>query len=153
MDPRNEFAEGEVFGVTGCGRSGTTSCINILGTASNAETFTEPRPRFTAEVRQYVCGELADPRSLIRRERIERIREVRSRDRIYGEKDLQVYCWLPFYRELFGMRFLFVLRNGLDVVRSFLDYHNQISGLIYAEAPDDAAMSARARAKPARIIR
>ena len=139
-----EFEKSKVYFVTGSGRSGTTSCARILGTASNSRIFHELEPRFTTEVLQYRLGNLIDPRPTIWNRRIELIREVIQSGSIYGEKDQQTFCWLPFYRELFNPRFVFVKKDGRDAIRSNMDYHNLISATMYREAIDKTKPTAQA---------
>ncbi|MFC1634588.1 hypothetical protein ACFL5Z_07070, partial [Planctomycetota bacterium] len=141
---RKEFEEQKTFFLTGAGRSGTTSCIRILGTASNAQTFSEPSPRMPLQIRGYTLGKLLDPKPLIWRARIEKIREVLSQGKIYGEKDLQTFCWLPYYRELFNPRFVFVMRDGRDVITSLMNWHYIIHGTIYREVDDIHLLSEQA---------
>lgn len=140
-----EFQEGQTFFVTGAGRSGTTSCIRILGTAENVITYSEPVPRMAVEIRRHAIGRLRDPRAVIWRNRVGRVREAIDSGKIYGEKDLQVFCWLPFYRQLFKGRFLFVSRDGRDVIRSFMDFHYRVNGTMYREVQDDHLLSETAR--------
>lgn len=146
-----EFDRRRTFFVMGSGRTGSTSCIRILGTASNAETFSEPRPNLAVEIRRSLLGdpEMRDPRPAIWAARIDSIRQVLARGKIYGEKDLKFFAWLPCLRDLFNPRFVFVLRDGRDVVRSLMNWHYQIHGNLYREAGDEARLSTQARERVA----
>ena len=136
-----EFARHKVFLVVGPARSGT---IRTLGLASNVEAFSEPLPRFGVDVRRHQLGLLEDPIPLIWRNRIERIREVTAKGKIYGEKDQQVYCWLPYYRRLFNPRIVLVRRDGRDSVRSLCNQHYEALGNLYREVDDADSLSPQA---------
>lgn len=140
-----QLSEGQAFFVTGAARSGTTPLIRVLGTGCNVTVVSEPRPRFTQAVHDARRGDPVKPTQLLLKDRWPQIQEVVGRSKIYGEKDLQVFDWLPHYRTLFNGRFVYVKRDGRDVVRSLLDYHTQVNGNFYREAPDEAPLSDGAR--------
>ena len=144
---REPIPDGRCFFVLGAGRSGTTSAIRILGRADNVEAFAEPRPRLRGETRLHALGKLLDPRPLIWASRVERIRAVLGSGRIYGEKDQQMFPWIRFFDELFHGRFLFVQRDGRDAVRSMLDFHYRVNGMLYREAGGDEDLPAEVRAR------
>jgi hypothetical protein len=144
---RAEFTDVRTFYLTGAGRSGTTSCSRILGTASNARTVTEPAPNLALAVRDYRQGWLRDPRPVIWRNRIDAMRRVLGETRFYGEKDLKTYCWLPYYRDLFNPRFVLVSRDGREVVASLLDWHYRVHGNLYRELDDDDRLGPQALAR------
>ncbi len=146
-----EFEKYKVFMVVGPARSGTTATIRTLGLASNVEIFSEPLPRLGVDVRRYELNLLDDPMPLIWSNRIERIREVISKGKLYGEKDQQIYCWLPYYRQLFNPRILLVRRDGRDSVRSLFNHHYDILGSLYREVQDEHLLSPQARAHAAAL--
>jgi len=135
----------------GPARSGTTALITALGEASNVRTFSEPLPRIGLEVRRWRLGAAVEPRAVIWASRIGRMREVLAKGRIYGEKDQQVYCWLPFYHALFGSRFVLCHRDGRESVPSLWDLHYKVHGNLYREADDAERLSAPAAERAARL--
>lgn len=142
---QKEFSSYRTFMVLGPARSGTTATIRTLGLATNVEVFSEPLPRLGTYVRRYQLNLLSDPKPVIWRHRIERIRAVRAKGKIYGEKDQQVYCWLPYYRHLFNPRIVFARRDGRDSVRSLFNQHYEVLGNLYREVADVHNLSPQAR--------
>lgn len=140
-----EFARYKVFMIVGPARSGTTATIHTLGLARNVETFSEPLPRLGVEVRRHQLGFVDDPVPVIWRSRIDRIRKVTGKGKIYGEKDQQIYCWLPYYRRLFNPRIVLVRRDGRDSVRSLYNQHYEVLGNLYREVADNDYLSPQAR--------
>ena len=146
-----EFSTYRSFHVVGPARSGTTALIAALGLATNARTFSEPLPRIGRQVRQWRLGEAVDPVAVIWGNRIGRMREVIGEGRIYGEKDQQVYCWLPHFFELFKSRFVLSHRDGRESVPSLWDLHYKIHGNLYREVEDASRLSPQASERASRL--
>lgn len=146
-----EFSTYRSFHVVGPARSGTTALIAALGLATNARTFSEPLPRIGRRVRQWRLGEAVDPVAVIWGNRIGRMREVIGEGRIYGEKDQQVYCWLPHFFELFKSRFVLSHRDGRESVPSLWDLHYKIHGNLYREVEDASRLSPQASERASRL--
>ena len=147
------FADGQAFFVTGAGRSGTTSAIRILGEAARTTVASEPLPRLSYETHLHRLGRLADPRPLLWQTVAPRIRAALAESDAYGEKDQLLFGCLTHLRELFAGRFLFVMRDGRDAVRSLVDVHRLFNGNLYREAggtlaPEVQAVSERVWRNP-----
>lgn len=132
------------FFVVGCGRSGTTSLTRILNTASNGVCVVEPAPNLNVETRLAMDGRLANPRQLLEETVVKRVRDNRSTNRVYGEKNLTYGPFLSDLYELLNCRFVYIHRDGRDVVRSLLNWNNEKFGTIYRESADVDGISERA---------
>jgi hypothetical protein len=84
---------------------------------------------------------------LLRAQILPRIQRGMEEQEVYGEKNLSYGPFVSSMAELFNARFVLILRDGRDVVRSLLDWNNQKFGSIYRECEDvggisDAALEA-----------
>jgi hypothetical protein len=121
--------------IVGCGRSGTTSLARILDRASNGVCHNEPAPVMGVESRLLHEDRLADPFAVLTRAVAPRVADALDRGLCYGEKNLTLPPFIPYLHALFHCRFVYVRRDGRDVVRSWLDWHDHIYGNIYAPIP------------------
>jgi len=132
------------FFVVGCGRSGTTSLTRILNTASNGVCAVEPAPNLNVETRLAMDGRLENPRQILEETVVRRVRENLSANRVYGEKNLTYGPFLVGLYEMLNCRFVFIHRDGRDVVRSLMNWNNEKFGTIYRESADIDGISDRA---------
>ena len=145
-----EYTDGNVFFVVGPARSGTSATIRALSTGSNVDCYEQKKPRFIRYVRDYELGLFDDVESLVLKHRWPDMRATLSAGRIYGEKDQQVYPWISRYWRLFGGRYINVVRDGREAVRSLMEFYTSVNGLLYLEAsdpvelPDDVLSAQRA---------
>lgn len=125
----------DIFFVTGCARSGTTSLCRILDSASNSVCMLEPDPKFNKESRDMIDGHFETPELIIKTIRT-RIVESHAKGLIHGEKNLTLIPFIPLLESNFRCKFIFVHRDGRKTVRSLLEWHNRLFGNIYRECSD-----------------
>lgn len=132
-----------VFFLIGCGRSGTTSLSRILGTATNAVCLVEPSPNLNRECRDMIEGRLSNPRIVVELIR-SRIDQTHAKGLIHGEKQLTLAPFIPTLHNAFECKFVLIHRDGREVVRSWLEWHNQMFGSVYRECTDPGPLTERA---------
>lgn len=122
------------FLLVGVARSGTTSLARLLDQASNGTCAVEPSPNLNVETRQMMEGRLLDPHTALFSTVIRRIRDhLKQGTGIYGEKDVTYAPFIPaIYHEL-PCRFVYIYRDGRDVVRSLINWHDRKFGSVYRE--------------------
>ena len=134
-----------IFFVFGCARSGTTSLCEALDFATNAVCLTEPAPNLTYETREMMDGRCADPFGVISRTLAPRIHSVLDQGLIYGEKNNTLGPFVPYLARHFAAKFVLVVRDGRDVTRSLMNWHNQMFGTVYRECKEMGELSERAQ--------
>jgi len=127
-----------VFFIVGCGRSGTTSLTRILDTASNAEVFVEQEPKLCIDSRiKYQFGmNLSD--EYIMKSKKDAIRNTHKNNLVYGDKNPNFLFFIDELIANFDSKFVFVFRDGRDVVRSMMDWdaHGKVH---YGRFEDDTS--------------
>ena len=139
------------FFILATARSGSTSLAHILATARNGECAIEPAPNLNRESRLAMDGLLDDLPGVVSELVAPRVEEALRRRHVYGEKNV---TYGPFIVELHRQlqaRFVLQTRDGRDVVRSMIDWHNGKFGTIYREAPETGLLSAEATRAAARL--
>lgn len=132
------------FFVLSSARAGSTSFARILDRAANGCCLTEPTPNLNAETRLAMEGRLDDPDRVVAE--IVAPRAAAAAVEVHGEKNVTYGPFIgPLHRQL-DARFILLTRDGRDVVRSLMDWHEQMFGTVYREAPETGELSARARA-------
>lgn len=126
-----------VFFVIGCARSGTTAISVVLSKAINAEVFTEQIPNLCIESRKMYDGRIHNPEFIIRNAKEKYILETLSHGKMYGDKNPNYLPFVPVLQKLWHPKFLFVIRDGREVVRSLMDWHELSRGGIYAMKEDE----------------
>jgi SAM-dependent methyltransferase len=104
--------------------------------AVNGACALEPVPNLNRETREMMEGRLRDPNAVIRKIILPRVFEGLEKNEVYGEKNV---TYGPFIRHIYQeleCRFVFIKRDGRDVVRSLMDWHNRKFGTIYRECKD-----------------
>lgn len=149
--PPPEFFSGRVFFVLACARSGSTSLARILDGASNAVCAVEPAPNLNWETREAAEGRLDDPRAVVEELIVPRVASALGSSPIYGEKNLTYGPFVHYLYERFRCRFVFITRDGPEVVRSLMDWHNRMFGTVYREAADPGRLAPRALAAAAQL--
>ncbi len=134
-----------------CARSGSTSLARILGTAENGCCAIEPAPNLNRETRLMMDGRLGDPAPVLEQTVAARVREQMQKCEIYGEKNLTYGPFIEPLHRLVDCRFIYLKRDGRDVVRSLIDWHDQMFGSIYRECADAGRLNGRAREAAARL--
>jgi hypothetical protein len=132
------------FFVLSSARAGSTSFARILDSASNGCCLTEPVPNLNTETRLAMDGRLGDPGVVVAETIAPRVRPEGIE--VYGEKNVTYGPFVGAIHKQLGARFILLTRDGRDVVRSLMDWHEQMFGTVYREAPEAGDLSARARA-------
>ncbi len=132
------------FFILTCARSGSTSLARILDTATNGTCAVEPMPNLNFETRLAMEGRLENPQKVVEEIVVPRVREGLSRKEVYGEKNVTYGPFIQHLYELTDCKFVFLKRDGRDVVRSLLDWHDQMFGNIYRECVDPGDLSQQA---------
>lgn len=131
------------FFVLSSARAGSTSLARILDRASNGCCLTEPVPNLNTETRHAMEGRLDDPAATIAQLVAPRARAAKVE--VYGEKNVTYGPFIRPLHEQLNARFILLTRDGRDVVRSLMDWHEQVFGTVYREAPEAGNLSQRAR--------
>jgi len=133
------------FFIVSCARSGSTSLANILNQASNCECVAEPTPNLNIETRLMMEGRLKDPIPLLKNTVVKRAQQ--SKYAVYGEKNVTYAPFIEHLYKLLKCKFIFLIRDGREVVRSLLDWHELIWGSIYRECKDTGNLTEEAYKK------
>lgn len=134
-----------LYFVVGCARSGTTSLAKILDDFTNGVCLMEPEPNLGYESRKMLDGAYTTPFKLVAETIINRAASVLDSGFIYGEKNVTLGPFIPYIDKLANAKFVYVKRDGRDVVRSLINWHNQMFGNIYRECSEPGDLSDRAR--------
>jgi hypothetical protein len=141
------------FILAGVARSGTTSLARILDQASNGCCMVEPSPNLNVATRLMMEGRLEDPRRELSRTVVGRLKAHLAQPQgIYGEKDV---TYAPFIRMIYeetGCRFVFCYRDGRDVVRSLINWHDKKFGSVYRECAEAGDLNSAAISAAANLL-
>ena len=140
------------FFILSCARSGSTSLARILDSAENGHCACEPAPNLNVECRDMMDGRIDDPRAVVDKTVVPRVRHHLSRHEVYGEKNVTYGPFIPELHAALGCRFIYLKRDGRDVVRSMMDWHNRMFGTIYRECIDPGDLSPRALQAASRLL-
>lgn len=97
-------------------------------------------------------GRLDDPTPVLREVLGARFEQGAATQGVYGEKNVTYYPFIQDIHKLFGSRFAFLHRDGRDVARSMVDWHNAMFANIYRECQDPGQLSRRAVSHVARTL-
>ena len=132
------------FFILTCARSGSTSLTTILNEANNGICAVEPSPNLNYETREMMKGRLENPNIIIDKYITPRVESALRDVNIYGEKNLTYGPFIKSLYEKFNCKFIYLKRDGREVVRSMMDWHNRMFGSIYRECKDIANIAPRA---------
>ncbi|MBI4707354.1 MAG: sulfotransferase domain-containing protein [Candidatus Omnitrophica bacterium] len=105
-----------MFFVLSSGRSGSKTITYALDGYNNCECYHHPNPGLTVEATQYYYGEYPEEKIA---ELLCTTRSGDSRDKIYGEVNLQLSLLIPVLEKVFpGCKYIWLLRDGRDVIAS-----------------------------------
>jgi hypothetical protein len=138
--------------IVGCARSGTTSLLKVLGLSRQATCLVEPMPNLNIESREMFEGRLGDPYKPLAEHVAPRVAKGLSKRRHYVEKQLAFVPFIPQLDQLFRCRFVIPIRDGRHVVRSLINWHNQMFPLLYQECRERGELSDRAEKVLARQV-
>jgi len=126
-----------MFYIIGCARSGTTAIAKILNECKNGQIGIELKPNLCIESRNLYKGILENPKKILTDARLEQIKEAQKFNYIFADKNVNYLPFIPFIDEIWKPKFLFVIRDGKDVVRSLMDWHEYSQGNIFGMYEDD----------------
>jgi len=105
----------------------------ILDTAQNGICAVEPMPNLNRETRDMMENRIADPATIVNEFIIPRVRKKLTAIEVYGEKNVTYGPFIPYLYEALNCKFVFLKRDGRDVVSSLVNWHEQKFGTIYRE--------------------
>lgn len=143
--------KGSVFFIVSCARSGSTSLTNILNEATNCECCLEPSPNLNVETRLMMDGKLDNPIDVIDKTIAPRIESKLLNNDVYGEKNVTYGPFISYLYERFKCKFIFIKRDGRDVVRSLINWHDKKFGNIYRECAEMGNILPQALANAAQL--
>lgn len=146
------MSEALPYFVIGVARSGTTSLAQILDGASNGSCAVEPSPNLNRETRAMMEGRLSDPMATLETEVIPRVRQALSRGGVYGEKNVTYGPFIRHLHEALGCRFVWVVRDGRDMVTSLVNWHDKKFGSVYRECREPGNLNAEAVRSAANLL-
>lgn len=133
-----------VFFIVGCPRSGTTAIAKILDYAENSNVFIEQSPKLCIESRHHYERRLENPEVVLKHAKKELINNVVKQGLIYGDKNPNYLPFIPYLEKIWAPKYLFIIRDGRDVVRSLMDWHEFGRGNIFGmneDNPDSTIVS------------
>ncbi len=134
------------FFIVSCARSGSTSLCAILDEAVNGRCVSEPVPNLNRETREMMEGRLHDPAGVLECTIVPRVLEGAQGGAVYGEKNVTYAPFIPHLYARLGCRFVYLKRDGREVVRSLLNWHENKFGSIYRECKEPGTLSPEALA-------
>lgn len=143
------MAKGKPFFIISCARSGSTSLARILDLANNGTCAIEPKPNLDRQCRRALDGEALDYGRLVRELVAPRVRAGLQDQQIYGEKNVTYAPFLTALHKELDCRFLYLIRDGRDVVASLINWHESLFGNIYRECAEKGNLSEQALAHAA----
>ena len=135
-----------MFFIVGCGRSGTTAITNLLRLSPSLRVVSEKLPYLSCEnnlisngisfdyskkVEEFLNGNITRKKSL--------------HDPCYGEKQVSLGPFISEIHKKIGAKFVYVYRDGREVVQSFMTWHNVRFGSIYRESGVELGLLSKAR--------
>ena len=145
------MSQARIYFVISCARSGSTSLGRILDTATNGQCLVEPVPDLNTQTRDMMEGRLVNPHRVLVERVIPRIAQTLDQGLIYGEKNQTFGPFIPYLHEMLRCKFVWLIRDGRDVVTSLMNWHNEAFGSIYRECQDPGPLSELARATVSKL--
>lgn len=124
--------------IIGAGRSGTTAMVELLKKASNGSIHTEQDPKLCIGSRMQYEKILPYPDEYIFKSKNVFIENVVDNDLIYIDKNPNYVHFIKEMSSLWKCKFVFLVRDGRDVVRSAINFHKK-RGPGYQRYEDDFA--------------
>jgi SAM-dependent methyltransferase len=141
------------FFILSCARSGSTSLANILNEAVNGQCAIEPVPNLNYETRKAMEGLLGEEEkvTLVRQLIAPRVQKGLETHTIYGEKNITYAPFVKAIQQVIQPKFVFLHRDGRDVVTSLMNWHNQMFGSIYRECTQPGELTPLAKERAANL--
>ncbi len=126
----------QAFFILGCPRSGTTAVSKMLDTSINADVFIEQDPKLCIESRELSKGLFDNPLKYIATTKKGKITITNTKGKLYGDKNPNYLPFIPYLENLWQPKYVLVVRDGRDVVRSMLSGRKIRKGGFYS-LPED----------------
>lgn len=139
--------------LVGVARSGTTSLARVLDHASNGCCVVEPVPNLNIETRLAMDGRSFDFQASLRDGVVNRLQNHLGDEggQIYGEKDVSYAPFIELISRELPTRFVYIHRDGRDVVRSLVNWHDCKFGTVYRECADPGDLNSAAISSAANL--
>jgi hypothetical protein len=89
-------------------------------------------------------GKIVDPTNWIKKVILPSATAWLKKVDIYSEKDYVYGPLIPFLYKVFDCKFVFIKRDGRDVVKSMINQHEQLTGCCYRECKEPSKMTDKA---------
>ncbi len=142
---------GRSFFILSCARSGSTALASILNEARNGECVIEPVPNLNVETRLAMEGKISNLSDVVATTVVPRVHRKLREKELYGEKNVTYGPFIPYLYEALQCKFVFIKRDGRDVVRSLINWHSNKFGTIYRECTDPGRLSPAALSTAAAV--
>jgi len=127
-----------IYFIFGAFRSGTTAFCHLLQLANGVVAFVEHPPKLCIEARMLYEDRLTDPGEIIWQARGSGIQSVTEKKGLtYIDKNPNYLLFVPYLLRRFDCKFIYLYRDGRDVVRSMMDWHDIQQKDIYTLAEDE----------------
>ena len=127
-------------------RSGSTMLARICDAATNCQCVVEPHPNAQIVTGQLMRGKLKNPDKWIKSELLPTIKKKEEKGiGVYGEKDPSYITFITFLHKTLECKFIFLVRDGRDVVKSMINWHTEKNGSVYIECKEKAVLSKKAK--------
>jgi hypothetical protein len=136
-----------VFFIVSAPRSASTAIATICNTAENCICRGEPDVASKTISRDMMDGKQVNIRKWLKGVR-KRVKRGLKHAEIYGEKDVTYGPMIPFLYQEFGCKFVYLVRNKDDVVKSLIRWNDEMWHNIYQGEVDLADYSRPRPAKP-----
>lgn len=122
--------------ILSCARSGSTSLAKILNIATNTICKSEPMPNLCVETRLAMENKLSNEAidKALAESVVARASTFSKEYEVYGEKNVTFAPFITKMYEKLGCKFIFLKRDGRDVVSSMMNWHEHKFGNFYKEA-------------------
>ena len=124
------------FFILSCARSGSTSLAKILNTSTNSICQSEPMPNLCVETRLAMEDKLSELQidHALEESVVARVKQFADEYEVYGEKNVTFAPFITKMYEKLCCKFIFLKRDGRDVVTSMMNWHEHKFGNFYKEA-------------------
>lgn len=134
----------QIFFIVSSPRTGSTSLANICDAATNCICVVEPYSEARVISRNLMDGRVDNVADWIKKTILPKAKKYLKRVSVYGEKDYVYGPMISSLYDVFDCKFVFIKRDGRDVVRSLINQHEQLTGCCYRECVAPGKMVAKA---------
>lgn len=140
------------FFIVGTEFSGSSLIASILNLSESINCHIEPTPKLHIETRDTMDGKSINIKELLKKTILERVTAFSQIGCRYGETQSTLGPFLLELYELTGCKFIYVHRDGRDVVKLGMDKNNLRSGRVYRECRFNKLVTDRAVLKASEVL-